>query len=898
MSTTPFKSVIEAFARDYLDNYVTELKSRPKVAHAKEFNDPVWGTIVARPHEVVVIDSPLFQRLQEVNQLGVAHLVYRSANHTRFEHSLGALHAASILIREVNETVVDELRHDVEDDDLSPPVTPELETALRLAALVHDIGHGYMSHVSENAFRNSPWAINLVQGLDEELPAAPDGVQLSELASYFIVTSPSFTDLLFFLSSKYKIGDAKKIQSLMANSILGMTVDEGRPFLGELISGPFDVDKLDYIQRDALMCGVPTVIDTNRLIRKLRTTRSSRQQIPPAVAERIESTRDSFVVTGIHRSGARTLDEFALARSLLTDKIYRHQKVRAYEALVGSASEILADLSQTSMQIMWSVTDLEFLALPIGELAKRCGIVSRSKATLRKLALVDSLRRMYRFRDEYAAAYTWTSAETGPEILDDDIQIQGINDLRAAVRRSVQRQAIEAEIARTATSMITALGESLPIVEAPGDLRYLVRIDPVDEQSRQRGRALLSRAFLIGRQGNIVLFSEDYADVENLSELYLVNREASAIFCPRALAPIVHLAAEEVIFSQYRVRVTESMQQNSHYDRGEVAALRKGLNEAGHYTSALRPLAPEPPVLSKLASKNLVDEIVKKFSRYEGPGPANRAGAGDITPVLVREFARQLSDATLMVPLLKILECIKFVGREDFTRAISFRLDGKRDIDAASTVFSVLGDPDESSGAVSYLVKEVLSSRRIDVQRIDASAESSKDTLVLVDDFVGQGGRTYEVMAGWLGKVPGKHPLSEAGQQWLKAARVVLVYAAGMASAESVVPDRLASLGIKAEVYIHDKVIPTIFDVAKDISGADKVISFLRDVGMFVLRNSYDQSRMRSEENALGYGNHGLLIAFPYSTPKQAVTALWASGETSYGQWQALFPRGDRSELN
>ncbi len=391
-----FKDAIEAFASQHLDNYV-QARRRDEIVNPKEFNDPVWGTIVARPHEVVVIDSPLFQRLQEIRQLGVAHLVFRSANHTRFEHSLGTLHAMSVLIRETNETVKDTLRHDAETATLfGPPISEELEDHLRLAALLHDVGHGFMSHVSEKAFRGTDWLLNLQEAIESVDDRIPDDPHVSELAAYFIVRSKAFGELLDFLCRNYNLQQPNKIMEAVSNAILGIPVDDRRPFVTELLSGPIDVDKLDYISRDAYMCGVPSVIDINRLIRKLRTTISRRDQLPQAVAERLATNVDHYLVTGIARSGACTLDEFALARSLLTDKVYRHQKVRAYEALIASIFRILSELSSEALPIAWALTDVDLLALPIAELARRSNIVNTSATARRKLRLLEVLRAMFR----------------------------------------------------------------------------------------------------------------------------------------------------------------------------------------------------------------------------------------------------------------------------------------------------------------------------------------------------------------------------------------------------------------------------------------------------------------------------------------------------------------------
>ncbi len=354
--------------------------------------------------------------------------------------------------------------------------------------------------------------------------------------------------------------------------------------------------------------------------------------------------------------------------------------------------------------------------------------------------------------------------------------------MREHARRSTDRGLLEEAIARQMAKMCRAIGYQAPVVAHEVDFKYLVRIDPVDEESQTRGRALVSRAFLIGKGGSIVSFNVEYPDTEDWSDLYVVNREASAVFGPRVLAPLIHLAAERVFFERFGIRTTERMRQDADVDWAVVNAFRSELAAAGHYGSPFRPLAPLPDVLENPGTITRIEKVVEKFKQYQGPGLEGRAGASDVTSLLLREFLKQVPTENLIRAMLTVLEGVMFVGRPAFAEAVKKGLDSL-DVDPRLTVYSVLGDPDESSGAVTYLVKDVLASRGIAVARIDRTATSSRNTLVLVDDFVGYGARSSGVIASWLGLVEGATPLSRAGQDWLRSTRVVMIFAAGLPGA-------------------------------------------------------------------------------------------------------------------
>ncbi len=97
---------------------------------ALEIRDPIHGFIHREDHEREIIDTPLFQRLRKIKQLAMATLVYPGAIHTRFDHSLGAMHVAGRMAEKLL-------------------VSDSERRLVRLAALLHDVGHGPFSHVSE-----------------------------------------------------------------------------------------------------------------------------------------------------------------------------------------------------------------------------------------------------------------------------------------------------------------------------------------------------------------------------------------------------------------------------------------------------------------------------------------------------------------------------------------------------------------------------------------------------------------------------------------------------------------------------------------------------------------------------------------------------------------------------
>lgn len=214
-----------------------------------------------------LVDSPTVQRLRYVRQLGHAFLVYPGATHSRFEHALGTYHLTKLALAALEER-----------GELTE-VPAERQLAVRLAALLHDIGHYPFSHALEEAGFPS----------HEELGVRLLGVgELAEgLASFGVA------------------GLGLEVGAL----IRGQSISP----LGGLISGSLDLDKIEYLSRDARMCGVPYgAVDVDRLMAALSL-------IPG----------DSGYEVGVHEKGVSALESLLFAKYQMYRNVYWHHAVRA-----------------------------------------------------------------------------------------------------------------------------------------------------------------------------------------------------------------------------------------------------------------------------------------------------------------------------------------------------------------------------------------------------------------------------------------------------------------------------------------------------------------------------------------------------------------------------------------
>ncbi len=238
--------------------------------------DPLWNTIRLDPVAVGIVDTRAFQRLRYIRQLGFAHLVYPGATHTRFDHALGVYHLAGTALRLLGERV-----------ELPPEVRGDAHL-VPYAALLHDIGHYAFSHA-----------------LEELEPERIPGDH--EVVSARFFASDELAEALAPLGA----GAAERIHELIRGT--------GDHPLGGLVSGSLDLDKMEYLRRDARFCGVPYgEVDVDRLLQGLVL-------LPAPEHGRLE--------VGIQEKTVSALESLLFAKYQMFRNVYWHHAVRAATAL-------------------------------------------------------------------------------------------------------------------------------------------------------------------------------------------------------------------------------------------------------------------------------------------------------------------------------------------------------------------------------------------------------------------------------------------------------------------------------------------------------------------------------------------------------------------------------------
>ena len=297
---------IDKFVKRYLSSYsVTASKS-------KFIHDPLWGTIEIRRHEQCLLDTPLLQRLRQIHQTGCVYATYPSASHSRFEHTLGVVHIAGRMaaaLRKRFPRIVDR----------------STEYKVRLAALLHDTGHSAFSHTTEDIFK---YCADLRKELSEG--GEFEGKGAGEVLSYLIATSNAFRRFFSQLRRRYPDELDFNVDDF-APLILSRAANPKKHYEADIVSGPFDADKLDYFPRDGRAAGVGLSIDIDRLL----------HCIGLAEVVRTDGLRTQTMV--VSRGGFNAIQQLLFARATLFSSVYHHHKVRACDCMIKAGFEAFHD---------------------------------------------------------------------------------------------------------------------------------------------------------------------------------------------------------------------------------------------------------------------------------------------------------------------------------------------------------------------------------------------------------------------------------------------------------------------------------------------------------------------------------------------------------------------------
>lgn len=293
-----------------------------KVAKAKRIRDLVHGFIYLDEQECEIINHPVFQRLRRIKQLSFTDMVYPGASHTRFEHSIGVMQMAT----EMFDIIIVKKKRLLEDElSLKEPGIQTYRKIVRLAALLHDVGHAPFSHSGEDLmpllptthknymgnefkrYKHEKYSIEIIKNVFKEI------IEEHPINNNYHIIVDDITALL---------GDTTVKQN--AASLLWK----------ELISGQIDADRADYLLRDSLHLGVNYgIYDKSRLVSCMT----------------VAKTETGALVLAIEEGGWHIAESLVMARYQMFTQVYFHKVRRIYDYHISCATkEILKKMKTNS----------------------------------------------------------------------------------------------------------------------------------------------------------------------------------------------------------------------------------------------------------------------------------------------------------------------------------------------------------------------------------------------------------------------------------------------------------------------------------------------------------------------------------------------------------------------
>lgn len=282
---------------------------RADLKPVKFINDPVYGGIAITNLELEIINTPIFQRLRGLRQLGRVNYVFPAAEHSRFVHSIGVLHIMGLMVEHLLK------RGEIKEEDA---------IKMRVAALVHDIGHYPLSHLGESVYgyiKDNKLAGDIIS----------EGISTDNKEPLYTLTSSHSKSAHHEQLGKYIITNNEDLLRIFNNYNLD-PYEIGEIFTGEigsrnmlysqLLHSSFDADRLDYLLRDSYQTGVKYgLVDLEYLIRLLMVVKDPKLKV-----------NDNVLVC--NKKGQHVVEHFLMCRYFHYSQVIFHKTNAAFEGMI------------------------------------------------------------------------------------------------------------------------------------------------------------------------------------------------------------------------------------------------------------------------------------------------------------------------------------------------------------------------------------------------------------------------------------------------------------------------------------------------------------------------------------------------------------------------------------
>lgn len=897
------REVAETIAARYLSQYTAALSEmKADRLKGKEINDALWGTVSLSKVEVAVLDSPLLQRLRFQRMMGAAHWVYPGAVHTRFEHAIGALHQTQQLIDSLNAPAVGE--------DRKPLIAEQDAQLLKLSSL--------FSHVGCLAFSDGLvpelGALPVLSAVAKDFAAASESAPkefgadptFCQLLAYYIVKSAAVKALLLTLVRKQWLRNeqgseedaAEYAANRIALTVIGRKIEEARPQLQELVSGPFDSSTLDALVRDAKFSGIPSVLDIRRLIQKLAVESIPLQYVPDWINLSLNSDDEELQkspniwIFGVPPSSTSILNELQLAQLLVNTKIRRHPKVLATEQMLRSVVRTLADLASakdlllllyaTPEDVLISMTAEAFVSALRHDSGKPLDDEDRVRLSLAAgtLAAIRERRIWVRALQLSDSA---VNADSPGEV--------GINrfygELRHVQRGPLLLSAICDEIAK-----VLKASDETEIPRAVLAAQMGVHSLPSFSADARVGRAVVLPPSKLP-----YMLRDTWEGGDNWVDQYLRGQPTVYVFTSAELADATYVAIERLLDRSFDSELPAGTLEASKRDKKVIRNLKLQTAKPGFWHGHSWNIRPRTAVWSSARIHERIRQVAFKLNKVETI--SLEGGRSDLRHATYRWLEQFETDNDIECALT-MLECFEVVDREKTTEAFTAFFKAHPSFEGAYAVS--FGDPKDGGVIQGYFAAD--QAKVVKVVTLDQWVNEPDDRpLIFVDDCCGSGSQVCDVLAAWLergdlreGLGEERGALSKAIQARLLKTEIAFLFITGWDIGVSKLRDRLPELNLNAIVFPHlsDPGIPfveeALLEKGKKRSDVDAFITRCKTIGAEILASN-EVLPEKVEERKFGYGNRGMLLATLVNVPTQTTTLIWESGKVDGVHWEALLPR-------
>ena len=892
---------INSFVEIVLEPYINNIGKQLVNLDEKEIFDPIWGPVEFNAGEIALLDSPLIQRLRKIKQLGLASYVYCDADYSRFSHTIGVFwlagEMANIIAKRLSQNNKEERK---------------FVQIVRLAAIFHDSGHMYYSHVAEHYFSENENSsrFNMIKKAKEVFSnTIDDNVSLHEMISVMLVNSPSVKKLLLKIAPFLKDLDIKneddiiEITEYISCLILGQANDAKLLPFYQIINGPMDADKCDYLSRDSHATNVPVAVDIFRLIHKLNVDKGNLPKGFPDTKLWEDSKNEEMYYPTIKDSAVEALNQLFMARSIMYNSVYYHQKVRTAESMF---RKVLEEMSLLKVPVVMDFTEVmlatdDIFGYNCYDILQR-KVAAKNKKQLKietdKLNDINSrnlLKRACSIDAENIRIFN-SDEKTGYCFDRDVFMLSDSNKIKE----------IEQETKKQYKQICSVLG-----LTELFDRSFIIMDFPKVTLSDSIPNIVISYG-----NGNTKNYSEIFqtgtwieSKESRKREHYLVTN------CEyRELA---FLAMQKALFCKYGVCLESNAAICSKVDIEKINQRRRRLLTNGFYNNSLI-------LASDIILSDYEKEIISICNRYQTfQGKKGKIITKESVESFLEQFLQiKLSEEEsrcLIEGILSILLQGVYINRKSFVESIE---DVFKKLGGLSHKLHIcpLGRLTDSGVHLSYYLND-LNINEINVclhsSLPEALKNSSKgDHIVFFDDGAYSGKQVGAIFEEYMNISSEKrllkehhvNPLNKKEKAQLKERNLSIAYVCFNAQNKKTIINAAQKAGILIDdiQYMYDmkeKIFESEKGYLTEENQRELVKKWVSKIGLQILSSVKKKgevykegwSKNRVKQGALGYNDAQQFVILEASVPTYTITAFWLEDGIFQGKpWRPLFVRTDK----